>query len=102
MKELEGLGGMALLEEVLYLGWALRFQNPMPGPVSLSLFLLPVDQDKELSATSPAPCVPAACPVPCQDDYGLNRWNYKPALIKCFPFEQLLWSCCLFTAIESD
>ena len=34
---LEGLESMALLEEVCHWGWALRFQKPMPGPVSISV-----------------------------------------------------------------
>jgi hypothetical protein len=32
----EGLGGVALLEEVCLWGWALRFQRPMPFSVCLS------------------------------------------------------------------
>lgn len=48
------VGGLALLEELC-----------------LSL-LLPVDQDVELSAPSPAPCLPACCHVSCYDNNGLN------------------------------
>ena len=36
---------------------ALGFQILKSGPVSL--FVLPVDPDVELSVTSPAPCLPA-------------------------------------------
>jgi hypothetical protein len=31
----EGLGGMALLEEVFTGEWSLRFQKPMPFPLSM-------------------------------------------------------------------
>jgi hypothetical protein len=50
---------VALLEEVCHWDWALRFQKLKPGLEVQSLFLLPVDQDVELSAPSPAPCLPA-------------------------------------------
>lgn len=40
-------------------------------------FLLPVDQDTELLAPSPAPCSHAAM--------LLVKMNCKPAPIKCFP-----------------
>ena len=39
-----------------------------PGPVSLSLFLLPSNPDVELSATALAPSLPACC----HDSNGLN------------------------------
>ena len=42
-KGLEGIGGVALLEEVCCLWWALRFQKPMLGPDLLSP--LPMDED---------------------------------------------------------
>lgn len=35
LKGLEGLRGVALLEEVCHWGWVLRFQSPMPNPESL-------------------------------------------------------------------
>ena len=60
---------MTLLEEVCLSGWDLRFQKPKPVPVSL---LLPVDPDKELSATSPAPSLPACGHAPHCDDNELN------------------------------
>ena len=47
---LAGLGDMALLEEVCHWQWAWRFQR-----LSGSLFLLPVDSDVKLSATSLVP-----------------------------------------------
>lgn len=56
----EGLGGVVFgigvtfLEEVCHCAWALRFQKPMPGSVSL---LRPMDQDVKLSTTSPTPCI---------------------------------------------
>lgn len=43
------LGGGALLGEVCHWRWALRFQMLKPGPVALSLFLLPADPDVENS-----------------------------------------------------
>lgn len=46
LKGLEGLGNMALMEGVCYLGLAVSFQKPMPSPVSLSR---PADQDTTLS-----------------------------------------------------
>jgi hypothetical protein len=39
---------------------------------SVSVFLLPVDPDVELSATSPAPCLPACQHVSCLADIGLK------------------------------
>lgn len=48
------VGGLALLEELC-----------------LSL-LLPVDQDVELSAPSPASCLPGCCYTSCRDDNGMN------------------------------
>ena len=36
------------------------------------LSMLPVDQDVELSAPPPAPCLPACCRASCHDDNGLN------------------------------
>jgi len=61
--------GVALLEEVRHWKWALGFQKPKP--VSVSLFLLPVDLYVELSI-SPAPCLPAGHHTPRHDDNGLN------------------------------
>jgi hypothetical protein len=51
------------------LGSGLRSSSP--GSVAHSQFLLPVTPDVELSATSPAPCLPACCHVSCHDN-GLN------------------------------
>jgi hypothetical protein len=53
LKGLEGLGGVALLKEVCHWGWALRFQNPMSSPVSVSLL---ADQDVALRHCSIAIC----------------------------------------------
>jgi hypothetical protein len=50
--------------------WALKFQKPKSGPVAFS-FILPIDPDVELSATSPTPCLPL-CSHPHHDDNGLN------------------------------
>jgi hypothetical protein len=41
-------------------------------PVAPSPFLLSTDLDVELSASSPAPCVPACCYASHHDDNGLN------------------------------
>lgn len=35
-------------------------------------FLLPVNQDIKLSASSPVPCLPAGCLTSCRDSNGLN------------------------------
>jgi hypothetical protein len=37
----EGLGGIALLEEVFHWGWALRFQKTTPLPSLINSFLPP-------------------------------------------------------------
>jgi hypothetical protein len=47
-----------------------RFQKPKPG--SEAIFMMPVDPDVELAATSPAPCLPAHCHAPCTDDKEVN------------------------------
>jgi hypothetical protein len=41
-----------------------------------------LDQDVELSAPSPTPCLP----VYRHDDNGPNLWNCKPAPVKCLLF----------------
>lgn len=74
---------MALVKEVGRWGWALRFQKSMQG-LSLSLFPLPEDQDVELSATSPAKCLPAHCHTPYHDDNGLTSETVSKPPIKCF------------------
>ena len=68
---LKGLGGVALVEEVCHWGWALVFQKHMPSPESLSL-PAPVDPDAELSATSPAPCLPECSHAFHHDNNRLN------------------------------
>jgi hypothetical protein len=65
-KRLEGLRGVALLEEVCHWGWTLRFQNPMLNPESLPL---PMDQDVVLSYCSKSACLPLYSHY---DDNGLN------------------------------
>lgn len=57
------------MEEVCQWGWALNFQNPNPDLVSL--FLLPVAPDGELSAVSLA-CLPECCRISCCADNDLN------------------------------
>ena len=49
--------GCGLLEEGHHEG-TLRLQVLRPGPVALSLFMLPADPGVGLSATSPALCLP--------------------------------------------
>jgi hypothetical protein len=49
-----------------------------------SLFLLPSDQDAELSAP-PAPCLPAHLVAFWHDDNELNLWKCKPVPMKYFP-----------------
>lgn len=63
----EGLLGVSLWEEVCHQEWVLRFQNPKPGPVSLSLCFLIMDQDIKLLGTAPVSCLFA----PHHDDNGL-------------------------------
>jgi hypothetical protein len=41
--------------------------------MAYSPLLLPVDQDVELSAPSPAPCLPADCHASQHDDNGLKK-----------------------------
>ena len=48
-----------MLTEEVCQGWlCLRFQEPASGTVSLSHSQPPVDQDAELSTTSPELCLP--------------------------------------------
>jgi hypothetical protein len=61
------------MKEVCHCTWVLVFQMLKPGPsLSDSLFLLPVDPDVVLSATSPALCLPVCHHVSNHDDNGLN------------------------------
>ena len=43
------------------------------------------DQDVELSAPSPAPCLLACCHASHHDENGLNLWNFKPSPTECLP-----------------
>jgi hypothetical protein len=54
------------------LGQILRSHMLKPGPVYLSLLLLPVDPDAELSASSPAPCLSPGHLASHHDDNRLN------------------------------
>ena len=56
------VGGSVTVEE----GFEVIYTQAMPSVID-SLLMLPVDQDVEISALSPAPCLPAHC----QDDNGL-------------------------------
>jgi hypothetical protein len=51
-------------------GFEVSYAQAMPS-VAHSL-LLPADQDVEISAPSPAPCLPPCCHASHHDDNGLN------------------------------
>ena len=73
--------GVALLEEVWHWGWwALRCQEPKHGQLVLSLLAAcrSGDLDVELSATSPAPCLPAIIEV--ENSWGNSPRNRKKYL----------------------
>lgn len=62
----EGLGVVALLEKECHWACALRFQMPTPSSVSfLSLSASCLQTRYELSATAPAPSLPACYHAPC-------------------------------------
>ena len=61
--------GMALLEEVCHCRVGFEVSYTQVTPSDTVHFLLPVDQDIELLAASPAPCLPA---MSHHDDNGLN------------------------------
>lgn len=96
---LEGLGGVALLKETCVTGeWVLRFQKPVPGTFSLSIFLLPAVQEFSFQLLLQQPCLLACHHTPHLNGYGLNLWTVSKPFIKwsyIFP-----WPWCLFSAIE--
>ena len=47
-------------------------------------FLLPTEQDAELSTPPPAPCLHVHETMFHYDGNGLNLWNYNPPPIKYF------------------
>lgn len=51
-----------------------------PASPSVSLSLLPVDPDAQLSATSPMPCLPTRCHVAYHNDNKINQTISKPQL----------------------
>ena len=53
-------------------------------PSVSSHFLLPTEQDAELSTPPPAPCLHLHETMSHYDDNGLNLWNYNSPPIKCF------------------
>ena len=58
--------------------WALSFSScTQYDSQSLSV---PSDQNVELSAPSPAPCLPACCHAPQHDGLKLTLWNCKPQI----------------------
>ena len=77
--------------------WALELSLFKLRPTALSL--LPSAREGELSAPSPAPCLPVCHHAPHHEENRLKLWNCKPAPIKCFILERLLWWWRLFTAI---
>jgi hypothetical protein len=71
-----------MLEKVCHCGVGFEISHIQAMPnVEHSPLLLPLDQDEELSAPSPAPCLCECCHASCHDD---DRLNCKPATIKCF------------------
>ena len=65
--------GIALLEEVYHCGGRFEVSYAQVTPIMRTVhFLFPVDQDVELSTTSPEPCLPACCLASCLDDNVLN------------------------------
>jgi hypothetical protein len=67
--------GNGLMEKVCHWGQEAGFEvlnvQAMPSEVH-SLLLLPVDQDVELSAPFPAPCLTECCHASLRDDNGLK------------------------------
>lgn len=51
-------------------GFEVSYAQAIPS-VDTDYFLLPADQEIELSAPSPAPCLPAQCHASHHDDNGL-------------------------------
>jgi hypothetical protein len=83
---------VAFFKEVYQKLWDLRIQKPTPGLVSLSLTLVPSDQDVALSATddfwdSHSCCTEKPC-LEKQINRQANRTKYIP------------WLWCLFRVIE--
>lgn len=64
-----GLVGRSVSLEV---GATLKFQKLKPDVAASCLFLLPLDPNVELSATSPVPCLPVYHHAFYQDGNGLN------------------------------
>jgi hypothetical protein len=71
-------------ESVSLLGRDLRSPMLKSSLVWISLLLLPVDQDVEISVPSPTPCLPACCHASCHDDSGLTSETVsQPQLNGC-------------------
>jgi hypothetical protein len=68
----EMISRCALLDEVCHWRWALRLQKAYSKP-RVALFLLSSDLDVELTATFSAPCLPAHCHVPHNDDNETSK-----------------------------
>lgn len=76
---IEGQGSVALLVYMCHF----EVSEAQPRP-SVSLFLLPENQNVKLSDCSPAPGMPASCHTPHHDDNGLNLQGCKPQLSALF------------------
>lgn len=79
----ERIRHVALLEEVCHWKWALRFSKAQARANGF-LFLLP--SDRELSATSPAPCLPVCCHASHHDDNEITLQNCT-LHFNAFPYE---------------
>jgi hypothetical protein len=72
------------LRKCVTIGVDLEVSEVQVWPVCHSLFLLPTDQDTELSAPSPALCLPT-CHHASLPDNRLKPLSCKPIPSKCFP-----------------
>lgn len=96
-----GSGSEFLLENVCQLVDNFVVLYAQARPSDYNYLLLPADQDIGLSASFPSLCLPACYHASCHGNNGLNPWNFRPALIRCFPLKVLRWSWCLFRGVKS-
>lgn len=90
LRKIRKIGKNSLVWKDMTLGWTLRFQKPTPGQVSVSLSLVPVNQDVELLDTNTA----MSLFLPFIKMYWSSKTVSKPSI--CFPLE----SCFFFSGIE--
>jgi hypothetical protein len=90
-------GGVALLRKCVTLRVDIETLSP-PSCLEASLLFAFGTRCRILS-----PCVMPAWMMPCSyvHDNGLNLRTCKPAPMKCLPLQELLWSWCLFMAMEN-